>query len=282
MMIPAIGQFDLHMHSNVSDGTLSPTELVQRISKTDVKVMALTDHDTLGGLAEAKTEADRHGIQFINGVELTCDWRGRVIHLVGLGFDPSSDKFEAYMDHLVQLRYQRAEKIAERLEKRGVARGLFDLAKQYAGEGQIGRPHFAQALLELGKVESMQEAFDKYLGQGCAGDVKAEWPAIEQSIALIKEAGGVAILAHPTKYKMTFTKLRELMADMLSAGADGLEVSYPGVTPGHQHELIKLADRAGCWVSAGSDFHSPDQRWTALGRYPHFDAQRVIVEQLCA
>ncbi len=92
MMIPAIGQFDLHMHSNVSDGTLSPTELVQRMSKTDVKVMALTDHDTLGGLAEAKAEADRQGIQFINGVELTCDWRGRVIHLVGLGFDPSSDQ----------------------------------------------------------------------------------------------------------------------------------------------------------------------------------------------
>ena len=279
-MIPAIGQFDLHMHSNISDGTLSPTELVQRMASTPVTMMALTDHDTLEGLAEARAEAERQNITFINGVELTCDWRGRVIHVVGLNFDDQADAFSDYMSHLHELRFNRAKKIAERLEKRGVGRDIFDIAQRYAGDGQIGRPHFAKALIELEKVESMQQAFDRYLGQGCPGDVKAKWPEIAQGIALIKDAGGVAILAHPTKYNMTFTKLRELMADMLSAGADGLEVSYPGVTPGHQHELIKLAKRAECWVSAGSDFHSPDQRWTALGRYPSFDAERIIVERL--
>lgn len=281
-MIPAIGQFDLHMHSNISDGTLTPSDLVKRVATTGVTMMALTDHDTLAGLPEARSEAERQGITFINGVELTCDWKGRVIHVVGLNFDDQAEAFSDYMHHLYDLRLMRARKIAERLEKRGVGRDIFETAKRFAGKGQIGRPHFAKALIELGKVDSMQGAFDRYLGQGCPGDVKAEWPAIATSIALIKEAGGVAILAHPTKYNMTFTKLRALMADMLSAGADGLEVSYPGVTPGHQQELIKLAQRAQCWVSAGSDFHSPDQRWTALGRYPSFDAERVIVERFSA
>ena len=281
-MIPAIGEFDLHMHSHFSDGTLAPSDLVQRVAKAGVKVMALTDHDTIAGLSEARAEADRQGIALVSGVELTCDWNGRMIHLVGLGFDENHPAFPAYMQHLIDLRYKRAEKIAERLEKKGVAKEILETAKRFAGEGQIGRPHFAQALIELGKVTSMQEAFDNYLGQGCPGDVKAEWPTLEQGVQLIKAAGGMAILAHPTKYNMTFTKLRELMSDLLDAGGDGLEVAYPGVTPGHQHELLKLAARSECWVSAGSDFHSPDQRWTSLGRYPLFDAERVVVERLCA
>lgn len=274
------GHFDLHMHSHVSDGTLSPTALLERAAAAGVKVLALTDHDTIAGLDEAREAAGAHNITFINGVELTALWQGRVIHLVGLGFDAQSPLFEQYMQHLLDLRYRRAEKIAERLEKRGVAKGLLERARNYAGEGQIGRPHFAQALLELGKVTSMQEAFDLYLGQGTVGDVKAEWPSYQEAVGLITAAGGVVILAHPTKYNMTFTKLRELMTDLLAAGASGLEVSYPGVSPGHQHELIRLAEQRGCWVSAGSDFHSPEQRWTALGRYPSFQAERIITEKL--
>ncbi|NVK01181.1 MAG: PHP domain-containing protein [Oceanospirillaceae bacterium] len=275
-------RFDLHMHSSVSDGTLAPAELMQRAADAGMELVALTDHDTIAGLSEARAAAESRGMRFINGVELTADWRGRVVHLVGLNFDTSAAAFETYMQNLMQLRDERAREIARKLHKKGLPENLYDLARDHAGESQIGRPHFAKALLDLGKVSSMQEAFDRYLGQGTPGDVKATWPSYTQAIDLVVSAGGVVILAHPTKYNFTFTKIRELMTDLLEAGALGLEVSFPGVTPGHQHELIKLAKQRECYVSAGSDFHSPDQRWTSLGRYPEFTAERLIIERLCA
>lgn len=275
-------RFDLHMHSNVSDGALAPAELMQRAADAGVQMLALTDHDTIGGLGEARAAAESLGMLFVNGVELTADWRGRVVHLVGLSFDASAPAFDQYMQNLMQLRDDRAREIARKLHKKGLPENLYDLARVHAGDSQIGRPHFAKALLDLGKVSSMQEAFDCYLGQGTAGDVKATWPSYSEAIDLIKSAGGFVVLAHPTKYNFTFTKIRELMTDLLDAGAVGLEVSFPGVTPGHQHELIKLAQQRQCYVSAGSDFHSPDQRWTSLGRYPEFTAERLITERLTA
>lgn len=273
-------KFDFHMHSCASDGTLTPADLMHRAANAGVECLALTDHDTLDGLGEARVTANALGMNFINGVELTADWRGRVVHLVGLGFDDRVGAFTEYMQHLMDLRDQRAREIAVKLHKKGLPDNLYELARARAGDSQIGRPHFAGALVELGKVSSMQEAFDRYLGQGTAGDVKAVWPSFNQAIALINKAGGHVVLAHPTKYNFTFTKIRELMTDLLDAGAAGLEVSYPGVTPGHQHELIRLAQQRQCYVSAGSDFHSPDQRWTSLGRYPEFTAERLIIERL--
>lgn len=275
-------RFDLHMHSNMSDGALAPAELMQRAADAGVQMLALTDHDTIGGLSEARAAAVSLGMQFVNGVELTADWRGRVVHLVGLGFDAAAPAFDLYMQNLMLLRDDRAQEIARKLHKKGLPENLYELARDHAGDSQIGRPHFAKALLDLDKVSSMQEAFDRYLGQGTAGDVKATWPSYSEAIELIKSAGGVVVLAHPTKYNFTFTKIRELMTDLLDAGALGLEVSFPGVTPGHQHELIKLAQQRQCYVSAGSDFHSPDQRWTSLGRYPEFTAERLITERLSA
>jgi len=275
-------KFDFHMHSCASDGTMTPTDLMRRAADAGVECIALTDHDTLEGLDEARTAALALGMKFINGVELTADWRGRVVHLVGLGFDDKAEVFTEYMQKLKDLRDQRAQEIARKLYKKGLPENLYDLARARAGDTQIGRPHFASVLVELGRVSSMQEAFDRYLGQGCAGDVKAIWPSINEAIDLINEAGGVVVLAHPTKYNFTFTKIRELMTDLLGAGAVGLEVSFPGVTPGHQHELIRLAQQRECYVSAGSDFHSPDQRWTSLGRYPEFTAERLITERLYA
>lgn len=276
----SIGTFDLHMHSNASDGTLSPAELVDRAFEFGVETLSLTDHDTLGGLASARATASKNKQNFITGVELTVNWSGRTLHLLGLNFDMYDAGFDPYLDRLVQLRNDRAEKIAKRLNKKGISEELLGRAKTLAGEGQIGRPHFAQALIDLGRVNSMQQAFDLYLGQGRTGDVKAEWPEFSESIDLVKSAGGAVLLAHPTKYKMTFTKLRELMTDLLNAGADGLEVSYPGVSPGHMNELIRLAEQRDCSISAGSDFHSPDQRWTALGRYPSFNTDRLILGEL--
>lgn len=272
--------YDLHCHSRASDGTLAPAALVKAAAAADVRVLALTDHDTLAGLQEARQAADNEGIRLIDGVELTCLWQRRVIHLLGLGIDPQAPGWHCYLNTLRALREGRAEKIASKL----VARGLPDLlaeAREVAGRAPVGRPHFAQAMLNRGLVATPQQAFDSWLGQGQVGDVKAQWPDLAAAVEQIKAAGGYALVAHPTKYKMTFTRLRALVADLLAAGGDGIEVSYPGVTPNHLRDLLQLADRQSLWVSAGSDFHSPLQRWTALGRFAAFSSERHLLKRLC-
>lgn len=275
-----MSRYDLHTHSTASDGTLHPEALVRAAYDAGVQCLALTDHDTLEGLSAARRVSEGlEGMIFIDGVELTCLWQQRVIHLIGLGIDPHYPGFQGYMAHLSELRDARAEQIARKLIKRGLPDLLHD-ARTIAGQGQIGRPHFAQALVDRKLVSSAQQAFDTWLGRGKTGDVKATWPSLEDAVALVKQAGGYAIIAHPTKYNLTFTRLRALLDDLLSAGGDGLEVSFPGVTPNHLRDLQMLARRKAVWVSAGSDFHSPEQRWTALGRFPEFDDSRHLLGRL--
>lgn len=272
--------YDLHSHSRASDGTLAPAELVRAAAEAGVRVLALTDHDTLAGLDEARAAARAEQIRLVDGVELTCLWNRRVIHLLGLGIDPQAEGWEPYLQGLRELREARAQAIAAKLVTRGLP-DLLGAARALAGEAPIGRPHFAQAMVDAGLVGSAQQAFDTWLGQGQVGDVKAQWPALAEAVAQIKRAGGYAMIAHPTKYNLTFTRLRALVADLLAAGGDGIEVSYPGVTPNHLRDLLQLADRQALWVSAGSDFHSPSQRWTALGRFAHFDSERHLLDRLC-
>ncbi|MBR9882647.1 MAG: PHP domain-containing protein [Oceanospirillales bacterium] len=274
--------YDLHTHSTASDGSLEPRALVNAAYDAGVRVLALTDHDTLAGLSAARQTADKlEGMVFVDGVELTCLWQTRVIHLLGLGIHPEFSGFAEYMQVLTTLRDERAEKIAEKLVKKGLP-DLLAEARAIAGDGQIGRPHFAQAMLNRKMVSTAQQAFDMWLGQGKAGDVKATWPSLEKAVGLVKQSGGYAIVAHPTKYKFTFTRLRALVDDLVAAGGDGVEVSFPGVTPNHLRDLLLLAQRKALWVSAGSDFHSPEQRWTSLGRFPQFQSPKHIVERLMA
>ncbi|TCK03051.1 PHP domain-containing protein [Marinobacterium mangrovicola] len=272
--------YDLHSHSTASDGALSPAALVEAAYAAGVRQFALTDHDTLEGLYEAREAARQHSdMEFFPGVELTCLWQRRVIHLLGIGIDTEASQCADYMARLRRLRDERAEKIAEKLEKKGLPNLLAE-AQENAGDGQIGRPHFAQAMLKRGMVSTPQQAFDLWLGAGKAGDVKAEWPSLEEAVQLVKSAGGYALVAHPTKYKLTFTRLRALTDDLVAAGGDGLEVSYPGVTPNHLRDLLNLAERKSLVISAGSDFHSPEQRWTALGRFPSFEGGRHLLSYL--
>ncbi|GGB88195.1 phosphatase [Marinobacterium zhoushanense] len=272
--------YDLHTHSNASDGSLEPEALVRAAYAAGVRCLALTDHDTLAGLSPARRAASElDGMRFVDGVELTCLWEGRVIHLLGLGIDPDFAGFGEYMEQLNSLRRERAEAIARKLVKKGFPDLLAD-AQLIAGQGQIGRPHFAQAMVARRLVASAQQAFDSWLGQGKIGDVRASWPALEDAVSLVKQAGGYAVIAHPTKYNFTFTRLRALVDDLLAAGGDGIEVSYPGVTPNHLRDLLLLAQRKTLLVSAGSDFHSPEQRWTALGCFPPFHASTHLLRPL--
>jgi len=269
--------FDLHMHSTASDGAMSPSELVNMALKESVQYMALTDHDTLAGLEEARLAAQAVGLIFIPGVELTCLWNRRVLHLLGLGIDPDYPGWREYEARLVELRMARAEKIAHKLMARGVPENILQLAREQAGEGQIGRPHFARALLAAGVVSSENEAFDRYLGQGKAGDVKAEWPDIAEAIDIIKQSGGFAILAHPTKYNLTFSRLRLLLAELARAGIDGFEVGCPNVSRDQVGLLLRIADSLDLKISSGSDFHNPDMTWTRLGRFPAAESDRHLI-----
>lgn len=274
--------FDLHMHSTASDGALSPQALVELASQNGVQLLALTDHDTLAGQAEAAAAAERLDMRFIPGVELTCRWNKRVIHLLGLNIDPDHEGWKGYLEHLSCLRNQRAEKIAKKLIGKGLPDDLLEQAKTLAGDGQIGRPHFARALLEAGLVSSESEAFDRFLGQGKPGDVKAEWPDMAEAISQVQKSGGYALLAHPTKYNLTFSRLRILLAEMVAAGVDGFEIAYPGVSQEQIGLLMRIADQHDLQVSSGSDFHTPKHRWTHLGRFPRVETHRHLIHALVA
>ncbi len=272
-------KFDLHMHSTASDGALSPAELVGRAAEASIRYLALTDHDTLAGLSEARAEAARHGIRFIPGVELTCRWHKRTLHLLGLGIDPEYEGWREYEARLQRLRERRAETIAAKLKGKRAPEDILERARKHAGRGQIGRPHFARALLEAGMVSSENEAFDRYLGQGKVGDVKAEWPDVTEAIAIVQASGGKAVLAHPTKYRMTFSRLRLLLSALAEAGVDGFEIGYPGISQDYIRLLLKQAEVLNLQVSSGSDFHSPEHHWTGLGRFPRVETSRHLIHQ---
>jgi len=281
-MSTQLPKYDLHCHSTASDGSLPPAELVQRAIDRRVEVLALTDHDTLNGVKKIIEQQDKQ-LKFIPGLELTANWNNRMLHIVGLGIDPSDCKLNSYLRGLNELRLKRADKICERLIKAGISREpLFAAVKSHAADAIIGRPHIAKALVDINAVGSEQAAFKQYLGAGKIGDVKMDWPGFEEAIAVIKGAGGEAVLAHPTKYKMTFTKIRSVVADFVSEGGSAIEVSYTGISPNHQADLERLARKMDIMISAGSDFHSPSYGWTDIGKFPPVldDSNHVLAKLL--
>lgn len=245
---------DLHLHSTASDGTLSPTELVNLASENGVQVMSLTDHDTTEGLAEAAIAAEKQGIQFINGVELSVVWEGKVLHLLGLNIDPQHPSIVAGMVNLRRQRDDRAERIAKKLAAVGLEAPM-EGAKKHAGTGAIARPHFARYMVDIGFVKDFNEAFDRYLGRNKRAYVSTEWPELFDAINWIKEAGGVAVIAHPLRYKFTASWMRRLLKAFKSAGGDGMEIICGNYSPDEISTSIGYALRFGLQGSIGSDFH---------------------------
>jgi hypothetical protein len=260
-------KIDLHTHTLASDGALSPSELVQRAVALEIRLLAITDHDTCGGWREAEQAAQGQPIQLLPGIELSTAWGGLGVHIVGLGIDPDHPAMREAVSHQTEMRQQRAEMIAERMEKRGMS-GVYEGAMKVAGNGQIGRPHFARYMVDQGYVASLQEAFDRHLGAGKPGDVKSLWPELKQVVTWILASGGVAVLAHPSKYKLTRTKLKTLIDVFHACGGEAMEVSYGGENPDVLRNMLELARRHQLMVSVGSDFHSPALHWTELGKYP--------------
>jgi predicted metal-dependent phosphoesterase TrpH len=242
---------DFHCHSNRSDGTRSPAELVDLAYANGVRTFALTDHDTLEGIEEARAAAARHpGFTFIPGVELSCDVPGTEVHMLGLFVDTENAAFRAELDRMRTGRIQRGERIVEALGRMGVP-VEWSRVREIAGEASIGRPHIARALIEAGHVADVDEAFARYLDRNSPAYVERERLLPADAIALIHSANGFAVFAHPP-----FTDdHEEVAATLAEAGLDGIEVYYRHYPPEQVEALRVLAERLGLTPSGGSDFH---------------------------
>ncbi len=258
-------KYDLHCHSHFSDGALSPTELVDAAVEAQITHLALTDHDTLDGLAEAQRAAFRHqSLTVINGLELSCTWENQLLHIVGLDVNPNNADLKAGVAQNKQRRLRRAEAMFEDFEQHDIYLRDF-VANQLVSGGVPTRPHFAQALIEQGFAKDKKQAFKRYLVRGKPGYIPMRWPPLEEVADWILKAGGVAVLAHPNRYKMTRTKLSRLISEMLALGIQGMEVSTPTTDKQQTGMLGELANQFGLLASVGSDFHSYDQPWAKLG-----------------
>lgn len=262
---------DLHCHSTASDGALTPATVVARAQAQGVRLLALTDHDTLDGLEEARTAAAGLGLELINGIELSTLWNGATVHVLGYAFASDAPALCRAIADLHQGRWQRAGEIAARLARKGM-NGALEGAREVqrelgcCGDNAPARPHFAEFLVRAGHVRDRAEAFRKWLGNGKLGDVKQHWPDLEATVATLRAAGAWISLAHPLQYDFTRSKRRRLVGDFIQAGGHALEVSN-GMQPAEQvGRLSILAREFGLLASAGSDFHGPGE-WCELGLY---------------
>ena len=258
-----IAVIDFHTHSAASDGALSARDLIDRAAREGVRCMAITDHDTIAGYLSV-CQSVPSGLELISGVELSCQWGRAGIHIVGLGFDPAAPVMTCHLESLDKARRERAEKIADKLDRSGMP-GALEGAMAVAEGAQIGRPHFARWMVLAGHVESEEMAFKRFLGRGKPGDISMLWPALDDTVATITAAGGLAVLAHPLDYKMTATRLRALTDAFRDAGGVALEVINGRPRPGDTDTLWRLVRERDLRVSVGSDFHRDSPYGEGLG-----------------
>lgn len=258
---------DLHCHTTASDGGLDPAALCQRAVAQGVELLAITDHDTVRGYREAVAWLATQDLplRLLPAAEYSCVWRNLSVHVVGLNIDvehPASLAAGAYFD---TARRERATLIGAKLARLGIE-GALEGALALAGSSQIGRPYFARYLVAQGVVRSEDEAFERYLGAGKAGDVRVLWPELSTVVEWITAAGGVAVLAHPAKYRLTATRLRSLVADFAACGGAALEVVVGRQVLDTTAFMAQLCRQHGLAASVGSDFHKPGHSWSELGK----------------
>lgn len=268
--------YDLHCHSTASDGDLAPTAVVQRAAERGVTDLALTDHDSVAGIAEADAAAKALAMRLIPGIELSTTWQRHCIHVVGLNLDPTATDLLKGIEQLGMVRDERAREIGRRLGKLGFS-AAYDTAVALTGAGMITRTHFARALVQLGHATDEKAAFERFLAQGKPAYVGTEWVELGVAIQWIRQAGGVAVLAHPLRYKLTATKLRALLQAFVDAGGEAVEVVCGNSNHNGIVQIADLAKRHGLMASAGSDFHSPEQYWIELGRLHELPADLTPV-----
>ncbi|EOV0632263.1 PHP domain-containing protein [Cronobacter turicensis] len=258
--------YDLHSHTTASDGLLTPEQLVHRAVEMGIHTLAITDHDTTAGLPAAHQEIKRAGLalRLIDGVEISTLWENHEIHIVGLGIDITHPDMIAFLDGQAQRRMQRAEMIAERLEKARIP-GALEGARRLADGGVVTRGHFARFLIEDGRATNMANVFKHYLARGKTGYVPPQWCTIEQAIDVIHHSGGQAVIAHPGRYQLSAKWLKRLLNQFAAAGGDAMEVAQCQQAPNERNQLASYAGQFGLLASQGSDFHQPCP-WIELGR----------------
>lgn len=259
---------DLHSHSNVSDGTLSPEDLAARAFANGVELWALTDHDEIGGQRRARDAALELGMSYLTGTEISVSFAGQTVHIVGLGFDADDDALQAGLAATRGGRLQRAHEMAAGLATVGIA-GAFEGALRYVGNPDlISRTHFARFLVDSGVCPDTHSVFRRYLTEGHPGFVPHQWAKLGDAVRWITQAGGIAVIAHPGRYRFTPTEEYALFTEFIAHGGRGVEV----MTGSHSAaEHIRYADTAiefGLLASRGSDFHSPGESRTELGSLP--------------
>ncbi|MDK9725339.1 MAG: PHP domain-containing protein [Sterolibacteriaceae bacterium MAG5] len=260
---------DLHCHSTVSDGLLAPAELARRAHGNGVELWALTDHDETGGLAEARAAAEEAGLRFVNGVEVSVSWgEDQTVHIVGLGFDAA---YQPLLDGLAQVRGgrdSRAARMAAELDKVGI-HGAYEGALKYVGNpALISRSHFARYIVELGHAKDVKSVFDWWLAKGKPGYVSHPWATLEDALGWIHGAGGIAVIAHPGRYRLTKAELRQMFGVFKDLGGRGIEVISGSHGEDEMREYARVAREFGFLASRASDFHGPGESWIDLGRLP--------------
>ena len=263
---------DLHTHSTASDGTLTPTELVVRAARVGIQVLALTDHDTLNGIAEAQAAAAELGLTLIPGVEISVTWGGRTIHILGLGLDPTASALNAGLLGVREYRDWRAKEIGLRLAAKGVEGAYAGALALAADERFVGRTHFARFLVQRGYAATVRDVFNRYLVKGKPGFVTGDWASLEEALGWIRDAGGQAVIAHPARYSLTGFKMRHLIGEFRELGGVGIEVVSGSHSRDEAFLYAQRARDASLLASAGSDYHGPEHPYMELGRLPNLPA----------
>jgi predicted metal-dependent phosphoesterase TrpH len=275
--VPSMLNVDLHCHSTISDGVLTPTALAKRAKANGVDIWALTDHDEVGGIAEARAMAAEIGLRFVPGVEISVTWANTTVHIVGLNIDETNAALIQGLANTRNGRQARAQEIGNQLAIAGIP-GAYEGALAFAGNPDLlSRTHFARYIIQHGACSSVNEVFKKYLTEGKPGYVPHRWATLQQAVTWIRGAGGIAVVAHPGRYKFTPLAFDEFMQEFKRVGGAGVEVVTGSHTPDQYDEYALVAKRYGMLASRGSDFHSPEESHADIGSLPPLHASLIPV-----
>ena len=259
---------DLHCHSTASDGLLKPEALVARAAANGVEILALTDHDGVSGLAEARAKAESEGLRFVDGVEISVTWEGTTVHIVGLQIDPEDPVLRSGLESIREGRATRAEKMGEALAAAGVPDSLAG-AKTYAeNPSLISRSHFARHLVKTGRARNVKSVFQRYLVKGKPGFVPHQWASLGDAVSWIRASGGIAVVAHPGRYNFSKPELHAFLAEFRDSGGAGIEVVTGSHSPEQYSEFARIAREFGFTASRGSDYHGKGESRADLGALP--------------
>lgn len=277
----AVRNADMHCHSTVSDGLLAPAEVVRRAHANGVDLFALTDHDEVGGLSEARGAANELGMGFVDGVEVSVSWGDdTTVHIVALAIDPDNAGLAAGLAQVRSGRDSRAMEMAAELDKVGI-HGAYEGALRYAGNpALVSRAHFARHIAEQGLARDVKSVFDHWLAKGKPGYVEHSWATLEQALGWIRGAGGVAVLAHPGRFRLSGKELRALLGEFKEQGGAAIEVLSGAHSAQQVNEFARLAREFQFAASRASDFHGPGESWIDLGRLPPLPDKLTPVWQL--